>query len=124
MIRARLIFPTVLLVVGVLWTSTAFAQNRYGSSRAFSPWMNMFQRYPGTLDNYHSFVKPDLELQRTLSQQNNALMQNAAGIQMLGQQVQNGQVRPTGTGSVFMEYSHYYPSRGGNNMARPRSRSR
>ena len=31
------------------------------------------------------------------------------------------QVRPTGTGSVFMEFSHYYPMKGGHAMARPQS---
>ena len=33
------------------------------------------------------------------------------------EQMENGQkeiqVHPTGTGSVFMQYSHYYPMRGG-----------
>ena len=129
MIRPRLFLLTLLLVVGAIWTPSAFAQTRYGTVRGpISPWMDLFQRNPGPLDNYHSYVKPEIQLQRTITQQNNALMQNAAGIQVLGQQMENGQkesqVRPTGTGSVYMDYSHYYPMKGGNMMSRPRSTSR
>jgi hypothetical protein len=129
MLRPRLILLSLLLVAGTTWTPSAFAQNRYSPVRGpISPWMDIFQRKPGPLDNYHSYVRPELQLQRTLNLQDNALAQNANGIQVLGQRVENGQreiqVRPTGTNSVYMEYSHYYPMRGGNVAARSRPASR
>jgi len=129
MVRSRLILLS-LLVASTVWTPSAFAQARYYPSRGpISPWMNIFQRKPGPLDNYHSYVQPDLQLQRTINQQNDALMQHSRGLQSLGQQVENDQreVRPTGTGSVFMEYSHYYPMKGEHamhSMGRPRPASR
>jgi hypothetical protein len=82
--------------------------------------MNIFQRKPGPLDNYHSYVQPDLQLQRAMVQQNDATMQNARGIHFLGQQMENAQresqIPPTGMGSVFMQYSHYYPMNQGHGM--------
>ena len=124
MIRSRLMVVSLLLVVGAVWTPSVNAQvgGYYPSRGPISPWMNMWIRKPGPLDNYHTYVQPAMQLQRTIGQQNNALMQNALGIQSLGQQM-DGQVRPTGTGSVFMEYSHYYPMKGGHAMARPQSTS-
>jgi len=129
MIRPKLILLPLLLVVGTIWTSSAFAQARSNSIRGpISPWMDIFQRKPGPLDNYHSYVRPEIQLQRQVDQQNSALTQNALGLQSLGQQMQNGQkesqVNPTGTGSVFMSYSHYYPMKGGGAAAHPRSMSR
>ena len=128
MIRQRLILLSMLLVVGTVWTPVAFAQ-RYTPIRGpISPWMDIFQRKPGPLDNYHSYVQPEIQLQRTVNQQNNALTQNALGIQSLGQQVEDAQkespVHPTGAGSVFMEYSHYYPTKGGRATARSHSMPR
>ena len=113
MVRSRLIILSVL-VASTVWTPSAFAQTGYYPVRSpISPWMNIFQRKPAPLDNYHSYVQPDLQLQRAMLQQNDATMLNARGVQFLGQQMEDAQresqVRPTGMGSVFMEYSHYYP---------------
>jgi hypothetical protein len=116
MIRSKAILLG-LFVMGTLWTPLAFGQTGYYPPRGpISPWMNIFQRKPGPLDNYHSYVQPDLRMQAEFNRQNNALLRNAQGLQFLGQQMETAQretqVRPTGTGSVFMEYSHYYPTKG------------
>jgi hypothetical protein len=117
MMRSRVVLLSVLLAIGTVWTSSAFGQPRYYPTRGpISPWMNMWQRKPGPLDNYHTYVQPEMQLQGVVSQQHSALMQNTAGIASLGSQMENARetpVHPTGTGSVFMEYSHYYPTRGG-----------
>jgi hypothetical protein len=90
--------------------------------------MNLFQRTPAPLDNYHSYVQPDLQLRAEFARQNSTLLQNAQGIGLLGQQMEyaqrESQIRPTGNGSVFMEYSHYYPMRGVRNSLATRSQSR
>ena len=78
----------------------------------FSPWFSLFQRNTGPLDNYHSFVRPEQRLFRTLQDQGMALEQQRTRVGALGQQMTQlerpSTVRPTGTGSTFMNYSHYY----------------
>jgi hypothetical protein len=128
MIRSRLILLSLTLAVGALWASSAYAQPRYYPTQGpISPWMNMWQRKPGPLDNYHTYVQPEMQLQGVVSQQHKALMRNATGIQTLGEAMEGAnrqdQVRATGTGSVFMEYSHYYPMGARGSMGRSRSLS-
>jgi hypothetical protein len=102
-----------LVVLGGL-ASPALAQPRYYPPNGpISPWMNLFQRQPGPLDNYHSYVRPELQLRNTLGQQNAALQQQSAGLRLLGESQQAGQIPATGTASVFMNFSHYYPTMGG-----------
>ena len=79
----------------------------------FSPWFDMFERNTGPLDNYHSFVRPTQRLYGTLQNQGTGLQRQDTGMRSLGRQVQQQQsrqpnVRPTGTGSTFMNLSHYY----------------
>jgi hypothetical protein len=118
MTRTKLALFSLVLALGASMAPSAFAQvHYYPTSGPISPWMNMWQRKPGPLDNYHQYVQPDLRLQGVISQQHNALSRNTAGIQVLGEQIGKNReilVQPTGTGSVFMEYSHYFPTgRGG-----------
>jgi hypothetical protein len=104
----------VVVVGGLVSAPAALAQPRYYPQNGpISPWMNIFQRQPGPLDNYHSYVRPEFQLRNTLGMQNAALQQQAAGLQLVGQNQQAGQIAATGTGSVFMNLSHYYPSLGG-----------
>jgi hypothetical protein len=84
-------------------------------SPGFSPWLNLFQRNTGPLDNYHNYVRPQFEMRDTLRQQNALNQRQAASLNRLSDRVANLQkgetpVRPTGTASVFNNYSHYYPS--------------
>ncbi|MEN6457944.1 MAG: hypothetical protein ABFC63_03375 [Thermoguttaceae bacterium] len=78
-----------------------------------SPWFGLYQKNGGPLDNYHMFVRPRLQLNNTLRQQQDAIGRNDAGIHTLDQEMTRYQeqagVRPTGSSSVFMYYSHYYP---------------
>lgn len=75
---------------------------------ALSPYLNFFtDNNPGVLDPFNAFVRPSLELQRTINQQN-------AAINRLGNQVQQVQQAPTpagvtGIGGSFRNYMHYYP---------------
>jgi hypothetical protein len=106
-----------LVILGIGSTPSAFAQLGYNyPAGTFSPWMNMFQRQPGPLDNYHSYVQPAMQLQKTVAQQNAALQQQNRNLQALNRQVwendRDNSIPVTGTGSVFMSYSHYYSGRG------------
>jgi hypothetical protein len=110
----RIVFLLALAAVGILQAvaSSAAAQGYPSSRPALSPWMNLFQRTGGPVDNYHNYVRPQIQLHDTLRQQNARIQQQAAGLQSVNQQLQDVEqqrVLPrTGTGSVFMDYSHYY----------------
>jgi hypothetical protein len=104
----------VLLVSGTLFAQSAAAQYPYTpNSQAFSPWMGLWQKNTGALDNYHTYVQPQMNLNQTLQTQNVALARQAAGLQVLNnaimqpQENQSGML-PTGQGATFMNYSHYY----------------
>lgn len=81
----------------------------------FSPWLRLYQHNPGPLDNYNSYVRPELQLRERIQRINAISAHQAAGMSDLQGQLEglhnDAAVRPTGTGSVFMNYSHYYDSR-------------
>jgi hypothetical protein len=95
----------------------AAAQGLYRpATPTMSPWFNLYNKNTGPLDNYHQYVRPEFDLQSTLRQNDARLRFQGAGLQALGAEAaqggQQGGVRPTGSASVFMSYSHYYPSGG------------
>jgi hypothetical protein len=109
-----------VLGVGAFFCLAAVAQaqpTNFGPRPTMSPWFSLYRKDGGPLDNYHTFVRPQLELNDTLQQQQMAIQRNSVGLDTLDQQVgqfkeQGRVVRPTGTASVFMNYSHYYPLQG------------
>jgi hypothetical protein len=126
-------FPALLAIAltagGSILADSATGQNP-GTYRpetpTVSPWMGLWQQNTGALDNYHTYVQPQMELNAELQSQNAQLNRQGARLQALHnevmqpQGVQPGMV-PTGQGSTFMNYSHYF---GGNRQAvRPPQRS-
>lgn len=112
-----LVLVVVLAAAGGVSPVEAQSSKYYRPPRpTFSPWFNLFQKNTGPLDNYHSFVRPEQRLFKTLQNQGTAIEQQRTQMGTLGQQVTQlerpSTVRPTGTGSTFMNYSHYYPSGG------------
>jgi hypothetical protein len=106
MTRVRTFF-VACLVLG----SIQAAQAQYPSP-ALSPWLNLGRRDPGPVGPYLSYVRPQQRLERTLSGQSASLQQQQASIQTLRtdlSQMQWAPARATGTGSVFMNHSHFYP---------------
>jgi hypothetical protein len=114
----------------LLLLATPLQAQRYdvGQRPVLSPWFGLYQRNNGPLDNYHTYVRPELELNDTLDRQQAGIERNTTGIKSLGQDVTQMQrpqtVHPTGAASVFMDYSHYYPSRMAGSNARPAVRAR
>jgi len=87
----------------------------FGPRPTFSPWFGLYQRNGGPLDNYHTFVRPRMSLNNSLMRQQADIQRNYLGISSLNRnvdQIREGEVRPTGTGSVYFNYSHYYPMNG------------
>lgn len=116
-------FAAVLVVwlvgLGVQDTSAqSFGPVRYESQLypPLSPWLKLYYRQAGPIDNYHSFVRPELQLRETLRRQDLLIQQQSAGMSDLRSEVTElqtgGPVRPTGAGAAFMAYSHYYDMRG------------
>ncbi len=107
-----------VIVGGAIWCQTATAQIPAYTPQTptISPWMGLWRQDTGVLDNYHTFVRPQTELNATLQMQNAALNRQAAGLQYLNNELMQPQISPsgmtpTGQGATFMSYSHYY---GGN----------
>lgn len=118
----RLQAISAFMMVFVVLASVRSADAQRFSSRSsftrptLSPWLNLYRRDSGPLDNYHTFVRPEQRLRRTLEQQRAGIQRQNAAIHSLGRQVSRLErpsgVRPTGTGGTFMNYLHYYQMRG------------
>jgi hypothetical protein len=109
--------PAILAVltvgIALLTGRSALGQELSPLNRpTLSPWFGLYQRNSGPLDNYHTFVRPEIQLRNTLRNQQANIQQNTAAINALGQDAaqtqEYGRVRPTGTGSTFMTQSSYF----------------
>jgi hypothetical protein len=121
MIRPLMQYATLTLGLLLLGASSSPAQVMAPGARpTFSPWFGLYQRNSGPLDNYHTFVQPQIRLENTLQRHQAAIQRNNEGVASLDRELSQfgepGQVHPTGTGSVFMDYSHYYPALGGSQI--------
>lgn len=122
----------LFLGVIVLCESSAYAQydSYTGRSAPLSPWLGLTQRSTGPLPSYYQYVKPALEVQNRLNQQQQQLSRQAIVQQQQGlaqQQIMlrdvmgssttgaGRGVRPPGiTGQVhhaasFRNFQQYYP---------------
>ncbi len=86
----------------------------YSSRPTLSPYLDYFRTPLGPLDNYHEFVRPRVQLQQQLQQQESQLRRQTQGLHELREQIMAPQrtdtVAPTGTGARFFHHSHFYPS--------------
>lgn len=116
----RTIQTLVALMACAAFAPAAVSQAQSSGYRPYkptiSPWFNLYNRNTGPLDNYNTYVRPEMELRDTLQQHASGIQRNSTGIRSLGHEVNQlqteGLIRPTGTGSGFMNYSHYYPALG------------
>jgi len=100
-------------LVGVSTTPSWAQRPSYRpNTPTLSPWFGLYNRDSGPLSNYHNFVRPRQQVYRALRQQRSEIQRQSSDLHMLGQQVlgmrQTNSLRPTGIGSTFMNYSHYY----------------
>jgi hypothetical protein len=109
---------TAILVVltGFFLTDSAHAQRglgRYEPQRpTLSPYLNFGRADRAATDVYNAFVRPEIQLQRTVEMQG-ALITRLYSPQQTVAPSPHGRVDQrvpaTGTGSVFFNLSHYYP---------------
>ena len=71
-----------------------------------SPYLDYFRRDTGATNPYYTFIQPYRQLSSALNQQGAAISNLS---RQLNQATASEGIVPTGTGSVFMNYSHYYP---------------
>jgi len=128
MSRLPLWFALLIFSIAVSSGQPAQAQTPgYRPARpTLSPYFDLYRRDAGPLGGYHSDFRPRQEFRRSIQQQAAGLQQQNADIRALGQrmslveQPSQTSVRPTGTGSVFMNYSHYYQGSGRSGSSRSR----
>lgn len=116
--RSQAILTLVIASAALLTALPASAQGRrpyspYQPARpTISPWFNLYRQDGGALDNYHTFVRPEIQLRTTLRQQAYDINRQGRDIQAMRQNMSGVKramgIRPTGSGSMFMNYSHYY----------------
>ncbi|MHB8901516.1 MAG: hypothetical protein ACYC6Y_22420 [Thermoguttaceae bacterium] len=86
----------------------------YNPTPTLSPYLDYFRAPMGPLDSYHEYVRPRLELQRTLTQQDQQLRTQQREIRTLnsqwGEAQRTGTIAPTGVRAGFFNYSHFYPT--------------
>ena len=87
---------------------------RYQPSRpTVSPYLNLFRNNNGPLPNYYSLVRPQLQQIDNQRRQQAINTQQQTQIQNLNRgllQISSPQIAPTGGGSTFRNYSHFYPA--------------
>lgn len=114
-LRGFCVVAVFLAVFG--WQSFAEAQQgnvyRPPGGSPFSPYLNLFRRDTGLLNQYYNYIVPQRRLEATLQQQYQAiqgLQTQVQGVRGQLQQVPTAPIGPTGVGAGYMNYSHYYPS--------------
>ena len=122
MTKHLLMIGCLILAIFAVGADIAGAQQRRRPVRyeppagpTLSPYLLFSRRPTGIYDNYHAFVRPRFELRSTLRVQNHELgqlnrnLQDVRGDIRTLSEVREAGVAPTGVGSSYLNYSHYYP---------------
>ena len=119
--RIRSILAGVLLAGVALSSMQAFAQVGgvpMPGGPPLSPWLNLYNRSPGPVDNYHMYVQPALQLQNTLQSQQIGIQHNAAAVNTVSEQFTSQTEAyfapggPTGNGAGFMNQGRFFNNNG------------
>lgn len=117
--QIRLAFLIACLLLSSAATADAQRQRYRPTSPPLSPYFDLFRggEDAGPLGGYWGSYRPRQDFRRAMQQQGARLQQQATNLRALDQrmsltQPSPGSVRPTGSHSVFMNYSHYYPLQG------------
>ncbi len=114
---------TILLAIavfGVSWASAMTLQAQVGGIPSpygpppLSPWLNLYQKQGGPVDNYHMFVQPQLQMNNYLQSQQMGIQRNAAGLNAVGERLQTQREaeyaapEPTGAPTGFLNHRAYF----------------
>ena len=70
----------------------------YQPASPLSPWLNLYQKQGGPVDNYHMYVQPQLQFRDTLQSQQMGIQGNAAAVNAVGDVI-TGQSQAANAGS-------------------------
>ncbi len=121
MFRLSVLIASGVMLFAVQQTEAQQRPTRYQSPSGptLSPYLLYSRRPLGVVDNYHAFVRPRVQLRSTLSTQDRRISQLDGNVRDVQRDVRTlsgvrpSGVAPTGTGSSYLNYSHYYPQAGG-----------
>ena len=117
---SRRTFLYAFAVFGVTVASALTLQAQVGGIPSpygpppLSPWLNLYQRQGGPVDNYHMFVQPSVQLRDSLQTQQAGIQRNAAGMAVMGERFQsqmdaaNASPDPTGAATGFLNQGVYF----------------
>ena len=121
MLRNQTLF-TALLSAGVVLTALPLFGQVGGvpipGGPPLSPWLNLYNRSAGPVDNYHMYVQPALQLQNTLQGQQMGINHNTAAVNSVSDQFTSqsdayyAAATPTGNYAGFMNQGHFFNNNG------------
>jgi len=100
-------------IAALVFCRRGSAQDIPLSRPAISPYLNLYRTDSGVVDNYNAYVRPRLELHSLLERQQRILRRQSANIFSLQRNAWGPAGRgeqAVGSASIFMNYSHYFPS--------------
>jgi len=115
------IFSTAVLASIAFTAIPAFGQVGvvpYPGGPPLSPWLNLYNRSAGPVDNYHMYVQPALQLQNTLQNQQYGIQRNAQGLNNVSEQFTSqadayyATGSPTGNAAGFMNQGRMFNNAG------------
>jgi hypothetical protein len=97
----------------VLVATPSYAQQRYQSPSGptITPYLDYFRQPTGVLDRYNQYVVPRRQMRQRLTQQDTLLRGLNTRVSEVNDEIQRVReptITPTGVGSSFMNYSHFY----------------
>ncbi|MEM9366175.1 MAG: hypothetical protein AAGD07_09270 [Planctomycetota bacterium] len=112
---------TILLAAVLVSTSAELSHGQspvlgptggYTRTPTLSPYLDLLRFNGGVLPNYQQFVRPRLELNRTLQSQARQIDRQNRALYQLNRQISRPTAQGTETGvrSGFLQYSTYYPA--------------
>jgi hypothetical protein len=115
MSRWPILFANAVFVLSCASALPLCAQmGGYTTPPPLSPWLNLYQRQGGPVDNYHMYVQPNLQLQDTLQAQQMGIQRNTIGLNAMGNremtQTEAYMLGPQPTGGVatFLNHGVYF----------------
>lgn len=109
-------YLVLAVLAGIAGSTDVAAQGPRGPYRSpagptLSPYLNYFRRDTGILDRHNALVAPTVQAQQTVQQLENRISEQRSqltNLQSQLQEIRDPKAARTGTGSGFMNYSHYY----------------
>ncbi len=86
----------------------------YQPAPALSPWLNLYQKQGGPVDNYHLYVQPQLQLRDTLQSQQMGIQANSAAVDAVGErnlsqrEASFAGPQQTGASATFFNQGSYF----------------